>query len=239
MRTIYISVDSENVVVGWATSRGMDSEIEIKIEEEHPFLKNSFAYRYVDGVLYYDAELADRLNNPEKMPDPVEVLQQEVAELKAIMVSLLGPDVSRHKAVADQVGMIIAKVVTTQTPEQAIETPDLYPAWKHNTAYAVGQIVSEGKNAEGKPQLYQVIQAHTSQRNWLPKNTPALYKAIGFTGGGTAVWVQPLGAHDAYKKGDVVSHKTKLWTSDVDGNVWEPGVYGWTVKTAGAAANNR
>lgn len=44
-------------------------------------------------------------------------------------------------------------------------------------------------------------------------------------------WVQPLGAHDAYSKGAKVSHNGEKWTSDVDGNVWEPGVYGWTKYT--------
>lgn len=41
-------------------------------------------------------------------------------------------------------------------------------------------------------------------------------------------WVQPTGAHDAYEQGAKVSHNGKKWTSDVGGNVWEPGVYGWT-----------
>ena len=40
-------------------------------------------------------------------------------------------------------------------------------------------------------------------------------------------WVQPLGAHDAYPIDSRVSHKGKRWTSTVDNNVWEPGVYGW------------
>lgn len=59
----------------------------------------------------------------------------------------------------------------------------------------------------------------------------------GETGGGesggwttAAPWKQPEGAHDAYKKGAEVSHKGSVWTSDVDNNVWEPGVYGWTKK---------
>lgn len=46
--------------------------------------------------------------------------------------------------------------------------------------------------------------------------------------GGVPMWVQPTGAHDAYKKGDQVTHKDGVWTSDSDGNVWEPGAYGWT-----------
>jgi len=40
-------------------------------------------------------------------------------------------------------------------------------------------------------------------------------------------WVQPLGAHDAYALGDVVSHNGQLWISIVASNVWEPGIYGW------------
>lgn len=40
-------------------------------------------------------------------------------------------------------------------------------------------------------------------------------------------FVQPTGAHDAYKKGDKVTHDGKYWVSTADANVWEPGVYGW------------
>ena len=41
---------------------------------------------------------------------------------------------------------------------------------------------------------------------------------------------QPQGAADAYPKGAKVSHPTsdRHWISDVDANVWMPGVYGWT-----------
>lgn len=44
-------------------------------------------------------------------------------------------------------------------------------------------------------------------------------------------WSQPVGAHDAYAAGDKVSHNDKKWKSTCDGNVWEPGVYGWTEET--------
>ena len=42
-----------------------------------------------------------------------------------------------------------------------------------------------------------------------------------------AAWERPLGAHDAYAKGDVVTHNGKRWVSTVTPNVWEPGVSGW------------
>jgi hypothetical protein len=40
-------------------------------------------------------------------------------------------------------------------------------------------------------------------------------------------WIAPIGAHDAYATGDKVTHSEKKWISTADGNVWEPGVYGW------------
>lgn len=112
--------------------------------------------------------------------------------------------------------------------ETAMEIPDLYEAWEAGKAYEIGKVVKYGVNADGETQLYSVLQAHTSQVNWLPDATPSLYKAIGFTDSGVPIWTQPLGAVDAYAKGDVVSHKEKTWTSDIDANVYEPGVYGWS-----------
>lgn len=41
-------------------------------------------------------------------------------------------------------------------------------------------------------------------------------------------WIQPKGAHDAYSKGSKVSHNGGHWVSNLDANVWEPGVTGWT-----------
>ncbi len=39
---------------------------------------------------------------------------------------------------------------------------------------------------------------------------------------GLPQWVQPTGAHDAYAKGDEVTHNGKNWRSNIDANVWEP-----------------
>lgn len=113
----------------------------------------------------------------------------------------------------------------------AMEIADLYERWNPDQNYPEGKILKFGTNADGETQLYSVLQAHTSQSTWLPSETPSLYKAIGFTGAGTPIWTQPLGASDAYQKGDEVSHGGKIWESEVDGNVWEPGVYGWKEKT--------
>lgn len=114
----------------------------------------------------------------------------------------------------------------------AMEIADLYPEWESEKAYTTGTILKYGTNADGETQLYSVLQDHTSQENWKPDTATSLYKAVGFNPSGVPIWTQPLGATDAYMKGDTVSHNEKLWVSDIDNNVWEPGVYGWTEKAA-------
>ena len=115
--------------------------------------------------------------------------------------------------------------------DQAMEVADLYPQWGVMKAYNVGEIVKYGVNSDGETQLYKVIQAHTSQADWTPDASPSLFKAVGFTDSGTSIWTQPLGATDAYMQGDIVSHNNVIYISDVDNNVWETGVYGWSIKT--------
>lgn len=109
----------------------------------------------------------------------------------------------------------------------AMEIADLYEAYAVGKTYPVGYIFKYGVNADGETQLYSVLQEHTSQEEWRPDESPALYKAVGFTDDGVSVWTQPLGATDAYMTGDVVEHNGTIWVSTVDNNVWEPGVYGW------------
>ena len=76
--------------------------------------------------------------------------------------------------------------------------------------------------------LYRCVQAHTSQATWTPEAAASLWTRIADPTQEWPEWIQPTGAHNAYAKGAKVSHNGKHWISDVDANVWEPGVYGWT-----------
>ena len=50
-------------------------------------------------------------------------------------------------------------------------------------------------------------------------------------------WVQPEGAHDAYRAGALVTHGGQSWISLIDGNAAAPGVSGWrAVVKSGYAA---
>ena len=107
------------------------------------------------------------------------------------------------------------------TDEQAVENKELYPDWNGN-----GIFLTAGTVVYYVEKLYRVIQPHTTQRDWTPDKTPALFVEISLDE--YPEWKQPTGAHDAYAKGAKCSHNGKHWISDIDNNVYEPGVYGWT-----------
>ena len=113
--------------------------------------------------------------------------------------------------------------------EMMLEIPSMFPGYEVDKEYKEKEVISYGVNAVGDPQLYQVLQAHTSAEQWTPDTAISMYKPIGVTKDGYPEWVQPLGATDAYNKGDIVSYNGKLYRSLIDGNVWNPAEYttGW------------
>lgn len=117
--------------------------------------------------------------------------------------------------------------------EMALECVRLYRPWKIGRAYKVGEYLTYGQNGVGDPQLYKVVQAHTSQSDWMPDITPALYDTIGLDDSGYPLWSQPTGSHDAYNTGDIVNYNGTLYESIIDGNVWSPESYpaGWKLFT--------
>lgn len=135
---------------------------------------------------------------------------------------------------AEQLRKALQMFAATLTDEQAMEVATIYPVWETGRAYAVDDIVSYGTNSVGDPQLYRVVQAHTSQADWTPDSVLALYDAFGLDDTGYPVWSQPTGAHDAYNAGDIVSYNGTLYRSLIDGNAWSPDAYpaGWEIYDA-------
>ena len=115
--------------------------------------------------------------------------------------------------------------------EAMMEVATAFPKYQVGKSYKVKEVFSFGENSVGDPQLYQVLQAHTSSAEWTPDTAVSLYKAIGVTEEGYAEWVQPLGSADAYNTGDIVSYNGALYQSTIDNNVWSPDAYptGWVL----------
>ena len=140
---------------------------------------------------------------------------------------------NKRMQAAEQLRRALQLFAKTLPEAQALEVAAVYPAWAAGRSYAVGDILQHGTNSVGDPQLYKVVQAHTSQADWMPEATPALYDAFGLDESGYPLWSQPTGAHDAYNTGDIVDYNGTLYKSLINGNTWSPEAYpqGWEVYT--------
>lgn len=122
----------------------------------------------------------------------------------------------------------IEKAAISLDDTDAVDAPELYPSWDGNgVRYTAGERIRSGEK------LYRVVQTHTSQPDWTPDVTPALFAEVAKPGE-IPVWRQPTGAQDAYMTGDKVYFPNEgdpVYVSTVDNNVWQPGVYGWELAT--------
>lgn len=129
-----------------------------------------------------------------------------------------------NRQTANKYRQRIEQAAVSLPDDDAYFTPELFPRWRAGVALDVDVRVCY------RDKLYRVVQAHTTQAGWEPDIIPALFTEVPRPGE-IPVWRQPTGAQDAYMKGDKVHYPDKddpVWGSDVDNNVWEPGVYGWT-----------
>lgn len=128
---------------------------------------------------------------------------------------------------ARQLRPLIEKAATSLDDADALEAVELFKSWYSGIAY----LADERVQYNGK--LYRCVQAHTSQTDWEPDRTPALWTEVAKPGE-IPVWRQPTGAQDAYNKGDKVWYPEKdttVYVSTIDNNVWSPEAYsaGWEV----------
>ena len=119
----------------------------------------------------------------------------------------------------------IEKAAASLDDNDAVNAVKLFPTW------TIGISVTVGERYQYADKLYKCLQAHTTQADWKPDDSPSLWVGISDPAEEWPEWSQPVGSTDAYAKGAKVRHNGKHWTSDVDANVWEPGVYGWSEVT--------
>jgi hypothetical protein len=123
---------------------------------------------------------------------------------------------------AEKYRQLINKTAVTLTDDEAAYVPMMFERWAAGVAYEVGHRVCYNDR------LYKVLQAHTSQAGWEPDAAVSLFAEILIPDPSVIPeWVQPSSTNP-YMKGDKVRHNGNVWVSDVDNNVWEPGVYGWS-----------
>ena len=74
--------------------------------------------------------------------------------------------------------------------------------------------------------MYRCLQPHTSQIGWEPDVAASLWAKVLTSTTDVLPWEQPSSTNP-YMAGDRVIWDGKVWESEIDGNVWMPGVYGW------------
>lgn len=118
---------------------------------------------------------------------------------------------------------LMHKASASLSDEDAIGCVELFPAWEADAAYTVDERIRYG----GK--LYRCVQAHTSQSDWTPDATPALWTEVAAPGE-ILVWKQPTGAQDAYRIGDKVHYPDingPIYECTSDYNIYPPDQFGW------------
>lgn len=125
---------------------------------------------------------------------------------------------------------IIEQASASLPDETALEGVELFPAWNPNSV-----TYTKDHRVQYNARLYRVVQTHTSQADWPPDVTPALFTEVPKPGE-IPVWRQPTGSQDAYNTGDRVHFPTAsdpIYSSKIDNNVWSPTEYpaGWDLET--------
>lgn len=103
----------------------------------------------------------------------------------------------------------------------ALEVVTLFPEWVEGVEYVANTRVKYNNV------LYRCLTTHTSQADWTPDAAPSLFAKVLIPDVNVIpAWEQP-DSTNPYMAGDKATHNGKTWISNVNNNVWEPGVYGW------------
>lgn len=153
-----------------------------------------------------------------------EMTTDEIIEMQKQRAAFEAAERTRPLTAEEVTALLIQQQINTLTVDDntALRMVEYYPEWTTDTDYATGFKVQYG----GK--LYKCLTAHASQADWTPDAAPSLWAKVLIPDPDVIPeWEQP-DSTNPYMTGDKVTHNGKTWVSDIDNNVWTPGVYGWT-----------
>ena len=132
----------------------------------------------------------------------------------------LGVDAKEAVEVRDAIDNFLETI-----PDEEVESVKvLFPHWKVGAQYEINARVRFKEN------IYKVLQAHTSQEDWMPDVAVSLYAPLLIDEETNEIleWVQP-DSTNPYMIGDKVIFEEKVYESLIDNNTWSPADYpaGW------------
>lgn len=155
------------------------------------------------------------------MPSITEYISRtaQANESAAAAEILIGGNVTPERA--HQLRSAIEVAAESFDDSTALEYPELVQSWQPGADYTDQRVNYAGT-------LYECLQAHTSQPDRTPDAASSLWAKVLIPDPDTIpAWEQP-DSTNPYMAGDKVQHNGVTWVSDIDSNVWEPGVYGWS-----------
>ena len=165
-----------------------------------------------------------------KITKAEETSNNEIKEVKNALEETKTVVAKQNEDLKGLIGIIYSGELTD---EQRESINSIYPTWEVGTDYSEGDVVNYDNS------LYKVVQAHTSQEDWKPTDTPAIYTPylnvnVETDEGDVEIisdFKQPQGTHDAYAKGTKVVFNGSVYESTIDSNVYSPTDYpqGWTL----------
>lgn len=220
--------------------------VKVSIEEESP--NYSFFTRTVkkdiselddDNLIDYMIQVISEEFNPNQVirdiKQDIEIFKNEIEIQNNAILSqkedynLLKNEITN--IVNEKIDKITHVLLHSEMSDEAKESlVSAFDKWEGGVEYDAGKVV----NYNGE--LYKVVQKHKSQSHYYPSiETASLYTKYlnpvivdEESGEVTEVvneYVQPTGAHDAYKKGDKVMFEGSIYESQADANVYSPSAF--------------
>lgn len=117
---------------------------------------------------------------------------------------------------------LIEKMAVNLDDETALDNIDVFPNWKVNFNYEVGDRVRY------EEVLYKCLQSHVSQEDWTPDVAVSLFTKVADPQEEWPEYVQPT-AENPYMTGDKVTFEGEHYICQIDNCVWSPKEYpqGW------------
>lgn len=192
-----------------------------KYSEYVIWCSNNKAYIVDKGEYYEIVKLEPPKEPSEEQKNKLKALQAKAMLANSVVFNMV--DIINGEELKNAQNEFKAKLAAVDD-NIATHIPEMFPKWNAN-----GVKYEKGDRISYNDVLYKVITAHTSQTTWKPDVSPSLFvKVIDSISGEIPEWQQPS-ADNAYKKGDKVRYKGRIYISLIDNNVWSPEGYpdGW------------
>lgn len=188
-------------------STGVHTTLTHEFDDDLTF---SEAYEWVNSLPEFEEHTSDSETEIQELNTQLTEARATIAEQETA--------IEETAVQLENTTSMLNTVAVILTDEQALTVPSIYPEWRGDIYYNVGDRVQY--NAE----LYKCLQNHNAQVTWTPEAAGSLWARLRASEVEPDVvheWVMPDNTNP-YMMGDIVTHNGHTWRSTVDNNIWEP-----------------